>query len=152
MVAKNLELLGFERAAIPTLTIVRPAIVDGRMAPHEWLRRPDGPTLKSDAIAHGDDHFFPGPTDIAWDLAGAITEWRLDDAAGAFLVETYARLSGDDVGARLADWVVAYAAFRGAMTTLAYECSPSERERERLAADLARYRETLSRSIRSPGG
>jgi hypothetical protein len=24
--------------------------------------------LKVDAVQHGDDHFLPGPTDIAWDL------------------------------------------------------------------------------------
>ena len=29
---------------------------------------------------HGDDHFFPGPTDIAWDLAGTIVEWELAPA------------------------------------------------------------------------
>ena len=42
------------------------------LAPHEWLRLDDGNVRKTDAIAHGDDHLFPGPTDIAWDLAGAI--------------------------------------------------------------------------------
>src|SRR5690606_38356151 len=99
MVAKNLELAfgrGAAESCAPTLVVHRPAVVDGRMLPHEWLRRPDGTLAKSDGIAHGDDHFFPGPTDIAWDLAGALVEWRLDASAAERLLGAYERASGDD--------------------------------------------------------
>ena len=51
-------------------------IADGRMAPHEWIRCRDDRVIKVDASQHGDDHFFPGPTDIEWDLAGAIVDWE----------------------------------------------------------------------------
>ena len=37
--------------------------------------------MKVDAAAHGDDHGFPGPVDVAWDLAGAVVEWELGGAA-----------------------------------------------------------------------
>jgi len=50
---------------------------DAHMMPHEWLELGDGRLLKLDGAAHGDDHFFPGPCDIAWDLAGTIVEWKL---------------------------------------------------------------------------
>src|SRR5439155_22917716 len=46
----------------------RLVVVDGRMQPHEWLRTKDGILLETEASTQGDDHFFPGPTDIAWDL------------------------------------------------------------------------------------
>src|SRR5438874_5859066 len=55
-------------------------LADGRMAPHEWILSANG-LIKTDGASHGDDHFYPGPTDIAWDLAGAITEWRMDSRA-----------------------------------------------------------------------
>src|SRR5207302_4552914 len=60
------------------LATKNPVLVDGRMQPHEWIRSKDGTIIKVDGCTHGDDHFFPGPTDIAWDLAGAIVEWSLD--------------------------------------------------------------------------
>src|SRR5436853_406434 len=59
-------------------------VVDGRMNPHEWLGTADGRLLKTDGATHGDDHFFPGPTDIAWDIAGAAVEWNLHPDALTF--------------------------------------------------------------------
>ncbi len=59
------------------LLIGAPAVaVDGRMMPHEWLATPQG-LVKTDATDHGDDHFFPGPQDIAWDVAGFAVEFGL---------------------------------------------------------------------------
>ncbi len=50
--------------------------MDGRMMPHEWLAT-DAGILKTDAIDHHDDHFVPGPQDIAWDVAGFAAEFGL---------------------------------------------------------------------------
>ena len=44
------------------------------MLPHEWLETAGG-YIKTDALDHHDDHFFPGPQDIAWDLAGFAVEF-----------------------------------------------------------------------------
>jgi hypothetical protein len=137
MVAKNLGLV--TGAAPPSLRIERLAIVDARMAPHEWIRRHDGSAVKTDAIAHGDDHFFPGPTDIAWDLAGALVEWELDAAAAQRLLSTYRRASGDDIRARLPEWILAYATFRLAFTSVGRSAAATAAEDARLAADQARY-------------
>ncbi len=132
MVSKN---LGF---ASPPLPIVRAVIADGRMHRHEWLRDGDR-ILKVDAIAHGDDHFFPGPTDIAWDLAGAIVEWSLPRAP---FLEEYARLTGDDAAPRIDGWITAYAAFQRGVAHVAFDQAEGD-ERARLAARI----EFLNRSI-----
>src|SRR5262249_60519560 len=71
------------------LKIEHPTICDGRMQPHEWLLTEDGRMLKTDSGSHGDDHFFPGPTDIAWDLAGVMVEGRMNPAPPDFLLDAY---------------------------------------------------------------
>jgi hypothetical protein len=102
MVAKN------GGVHVDELRVVRPCIADARMAAHEWIGN-----QKVDAIADGDGHFFPGPTDIAWDLAGAIVEHGLD--RDRFL-DAYRRLSGDDARDRIDAWLVAYRAFSDAFS------------------------------------
>ena len=48
------------------------------MGPHAWLRDENGRLIKTNGSVHGDDHFFPGPCDIAWDLAGAfVSIWGM---------------------------------------------------------------------------
>lgn len=118
-----------------------PVIVDGRMLPHEWRQAGDGTILKLDATSHGDDHFFPGPTDIAWDLAGAIAEWRLDTAAAAYLLQQYRRRSGDDCRSRLPAFLLAYTVFRMAYCKMAADNLRGSTEEPRLLRDYQRYRE-----------
>jgi len=111
------------------------------MHPHEWLLTPQGRMLKTDSGSHGDDHFFPGPTDIAWDLAGAIVEWEMNPAqARAFLV-CYTAMSGDDAGPRIGDFVIAYALFRCAWCHMAGHAQQSAAERSRLHQAAGFYRE-----------
>jgi hypothetical protein len=79
--------------------------LDGRMLPHEWIETSAG-FLKTDAVDHGDDHFFPGPQNIAWDVAAAKIELILPP-------ELYARVSGDrTIIQRLPFYITAYTAFR----------------------------------------
>jgi hypothetical protein len=147
MTEKNLEVAfgpGARMRYSPSLAVHRPAVVDGRMAPHEWLRRADRTLRKSDGVAHGDDHFFPGPTDIAWDLAGTIVEWRLGPGATERFVEFYERLTGDDPRPRLGAWIRAYSAFRLAFTTVGMNAARGTREEGRLARDAAGYRSFAS--------
>jgi hypothetical protein len=121
------------------LAIVRPAIVDGRMMPHEWIAAPGG-ALKVDATTHGDDHFFPGPTDIAWDLAGVIVEWDLDAEARAYFLGRYTRASGDRAEARLPGYLAAYALFRMGYASMAAAALAGSEEAGRLGRESARYR------------
>lgn len=131
-----------------SLPLARPAIVDGRLAPHEWIADARGGLRKVDATSHGDDHFLPGPCDVAWDLAGAVVEWRLDEAHTGALLDRHARRTGDgDARARLAPWLVAYAAFRAAWLAMARDACAGTPEHARLADAAARARARLSVSL-----
>jgi hypothetical protein len=123
----------------------RPAIVDGRMLPHEWLRAPGGALLKSDGAAHGDDHLLPGPTDVAWDLAGAIVEWQLDAPARRALLAAYRAAAGEDAAVRVRPYEVAYAAFRACACGMAKHTAPGEEARLDLAR--RRYRRALRTAL-----
>ncbi|HEX5385267.1 MAG TPA: HAD-IIIA family hydrolase [Gemmatimonadales bacterium] len=122
-------------------------IIDGRMLPHEWLRTPHG-YMKTDALDHGDDHFMPGPQDIAWDLAAAAVEFALDADGERALVDAYARHSGDrGTAERLPAYRLAYLAFRVGYCTLAAEAlgsiSSAAADAERFRAATARYAAAL---------
>jgi hypothetical protein len=97
-----------------------PAVAtDGRMMPHEWLRTPTG-LLKTDALDHHDDHFFPGPTDIAWDVAGFAVEFGLGRPVTDRLAADVAARAGDaTLPERLPFFELAYLAFRVGYTMTA---------------------------------
>jgi adenine/guanine phosphoribosyltransferase-like PRPP-binding protein len=120
-----------------TLVVERPVIADARLHPHEWIAAEDGRLVKVDAAAHGDDHVLPGPTDVAWDLAGAIVEWGLAGEARRAFLDRYTRASGDRPGARLPAYLAAYAVLHAARTRMAASAEPTEAPR--LMREHARY-------------
>jgi hypothetical protein len=122
-------------------------VVDGRMQPHEWLRTEDGILLKTDASTHGDDHFFPGPTDIAWDLAGAAVEWNLHPNALEFLLARFARLTGNDLRRTLPTFMLAYGVFRLAWCKMAITSVMDSAEQLRLRTAYRRYRNVTVRQL-----
>ena len=121
----------------------RPVLCDGRVQPHEWVMKADGTMVKTDGEAHGDDHFLPGPADIAWDLAGAIVEWHMDCAGEEGLLARYAKLSGDDASGRIPDYIAAYSVFRASYCTMAAHAMRSTPEEERLLKAAQEYRTLL---------
>jgi hypothetical protein len=129
-----------------SLDVKRPVIADGRMMPHEWLQ-PDsgGSLLKLDCAAHGDDHFFPGPIDIAWDVAGTIVEWEMEPGAAACFLDRYGSLSGDGVRPRLSPYLIAYSALRNGYCRMAASAivSCDQQEATRLRRDAAKYAKRL---------
>jgi len=133
------ELQAFE------LPAERPTLCDNRMAPHFWLAMDDGSPVKLDAALHGDDHFFPGPCDIAWDLAGLAVEWQLPPTARELLLSEYRRLSGDNAARRLSTYEVAYAIFRLAWSKMAAASVAGSEEAMRLSREARRYRRTVQR-------
>ena len=140
------QICGSELPATFGLPIGRPALVDGRMMPYEWRVDATGKLLKMDAAAHGDNHFFPGPTDIAWDVAGAIVEWAMGAAeSDAFLAE-YRRTSGDDVSPRLPGYLTAYRAYQAGYAQMAAAAMAGSDEEPRLLRDVERYRAGLKRA------
>lgn len=122
-----------------SLPIERPVIADARMMPHEWISL-DGRLQKFDASSHGDDHFYPGPTDIAWDLAGVIFEWKLKKEEVDFFVFEYQQNADDDIEGRLNDYLVAYCLFRIASMTAAHTAADQQPERSRIESELSFYR------------
>lgn len=126
-----------------SLTVERPTVCDSRMMPCEWLLTDDGRWLKLDAAIHGDDHFFPGPCDIAWDLAGIVVEWNLSAAAREFLLEKYQEASGDDPTHRIGGYELAYTTFRMAWSSMAAASVGAGEEADRLVLDYQKYRQWL---------
>ena len=139
----NLErALGVSQSVV--LPIVRPVLADARMMPHEWIATSDGSLLKVDAASHGDDHFYPGPTDIAWDVAGAIVEWKLGREASDLLIREYERISRDGIEERLPGYLIAYCAFRLGFELSAAKSVNDDQEGTRFRRDAESYRERLA--------
>ncbi len=128
------------------LQVVRPVIADGKMMLHEWLDS-NGELLKLDSAAHGDDHFFPGPTDIAWDLAGTTIEWDLDDGQSELFLGLYRKLSGDDARPRLRSYQLAYAAFRMGYSKMGALAMQGSEEEPRLWREHDFYRRKLGQLL-----
>lgn len=123
--------------------------IDGRLMPHEWIAGSSG-WMKTDALDHHRDHFFPGCTDAAWDVAGLITEFALDDASSRDMVEEYARRSGDmTIARRLPFYCAAYSAFRCGYCSLAGQTLSGTEEAARFQRLDARYREALRATLAS---
>jgi len=118
----------------------RPVIADGRMNPYEWISNDSGRLIKTDGVDHGDNHFFPGPCDIAWDLAGAAIEWQLGSDASDFLVQQFRRRSGVDVSADLPGYKLAYSVFRLGFCKMAISTVKGSREEQLLLDTYQRYR------------
>jgi hypothetical protein len=145
--------INLERAARVSLSISlpieRPVIADARMMPHEWTRSAEGNLLKFDGAAHGDDHFYPGPTDVAWDLAGTIVEWGLNTGMADLLGSEYKRATGDDVQLRLNNYVIAYSTFRLAFVASASMSFLDPGESKKFQADAEKYWLRLRQPLRT---
>ena len=124
-----------------------PVLTDGRMQPHEWIRGTDGRIVKLDPYTHGDDHFFPGPTDIAWDLAGAIVEWSLDAAAAEFFLSEFRRVSGLDRRKAIRVFSLAYTVFRVAYWKMALSTVAASAEEQRVMGAYRYYRALAERQL-----
>jgi adenine/guanine phosphoribosyltransferase-like PRPP-binding protein len=117
-----------------------PIVVDGRMQPYEWIPTSEGRALKTDAISHGDNHFFPGSCDIAWDLAGTAIEWRLEPDEVEFLLNRFRQLSGIDASSRISIHMLAYCVFRLGFCKMAIPTVRGSAEEQRLEKAYRYYR------------
>jgi hypothetical protein len=133
---------------LSTLNTDRVIVTDGRMLPHEWLLTPGGAFVKTDGDTHGDDHFFPGPADIAWDLAGAIVEWSMTTEAAQYMLDRYRRRSGDDPRARIDAYLLAYTVFRMAYCGMAGFAMHGSAEEQRLRRTGTHYRNLVQAQLR----
>ena len=131
---------GAEIEGGPALEPKKAIVTDSRMMPHKWLRTGTGEILKVDSTSHGDDHFFPGPCDIAWDLAGTIVEWELSPEATKYFLVRYQQLSGDEPRSRIGSYLLAYATFRLAYSRMAARAMGGTPEEPLLIREYERYR------------
>ncbi|MGH9520880.1 MAG: hypothetical protein ACRD2D_14585 [Terriglobales bacterium] len=114
--------------------------LDGRQLPVKWICTAAG-WRKLDGTDHGDDPFFPGPADVAWDLAALAVEFPPALATQARC--TYERVSGDrgcGLARRIAWYGQAYLAFRQGYCQLAAQRT---RGRDALAFRLLTQRYAL---------
>lgn len=148
--------------ALESLPTREAVIADARLQRHEWIQTPTGYT-KVDAIEHGDGIRLPGPTDPAWDLAGAVIEFGLNTSEQDELIRLCTvsdslnalGTPSSPVGrAELATWSAAvhayrapYAACQLGETVLGAREATNEADRRRLEREAERYRRTLWREL-----
>ena len=105
---------------------------DNRLDRHEWLRTAAGALIKTDALDHHQAHDLIGCQDVAWDVAGAIVEFDLDQSDADRLVEAADHAGGRSVDRELLAFCrIAYLAFRLGQARLGagMESNASEQQR-----------------------
>ncbi len=90
---------------------------------------------------------FQGPTDIQWDLAGAIVEWKMDADAVQYLLSRFRAESGI-VPSRTHLFSMAYSTFRASYCKMALMGTGVESEKPRLERAYLFYREKIDDSVR----
>jgi hypothetical protein len=128
-----------------------PVFADARMQPWEWIGG-GSEVLKTDVSTHGDDHFFPGPTDITWDLAGAAVEWNMDRNAVEFLLTRFHNLTGLDVKPRFGLFRLTYNVVQMAYSKMAISTVAGTEEEPRLQEAYRRYRMLIREQITDSSG
>jgi len=117
-----------------------PVLADGRMQPYEWITTDAGEVIKTDAVSHGDDHFFPGPCDIVWDLAGVAIEWQLDGNGCEYLLNRFQALTARDAKPQMLPYMLTYSIFRLGFCKMAISTVLGSTEESRLRSAYAHYR------------
>jgi hypothetical protein len=125
---------------------------DNRMQAHEWLQRPDGSFLKTDALDHSAAHDLVGCQPIAWDIVGVAVEFSLSESETERLRDRVERESGHPVEAELLAFCrPCYLAFQlGAATLAAHALAGCPAEAERLTRSAARYASLLGEVLADP--
>jgi hypothetical protein len=107
---------------------VRRVRTDNKLDAEEWLRLPNGRLLKADAVDHHQAHDLVGCQDLAWDVAGAISEFALAEDEARRLIASSEQASGRSLDPSLLDFYrIAYAAFRLGQASLAMEMDGGDR-------------------------
>lgn len=125
--------------APPPEHLVRRVETDNRMHAWEWLLRPGGRLVKTDAIDHCDAHDLIGCQDIAWDVVGAGIELGLSDGEFDALCAGL-RSRGCALEPRLIDFYEScYLAFQAGNFTLDAQAPLLEVDRRLLCTLTYRY-------------
>ena len=137
----RLERLAHDGAAQPAV------VIDGHLSPWEWLMTPDG-ILKVDTAEHGDDHFQPGPQDIAWDVAAGLGEFAWTSTERRSLVERLAVALKDPSLTHRLRWVrPCYLAARLGYSAMAAESLADADDGPRFRRQARRYARQLTQAL-----
>lgn len=130
---------------------VRRVQTDNRLQSWEWLQDPRGRLFKVDETDHCAGHDLIGCQDPAWDVAGAISEFEVDEADARALRRDVAARAGRDVDAELLAFLQpVYEAFQLGWWSLARDAHAGwPEEQARLAARADVHRARLARRLRS---
>jgi len=113
---------------------------DNRLDRHEWLRTASGGLIKTDAVDHHQAHDLIGCQHVAWDCAGAIVEFELNQDQARQLVNLVGEWAGGSVDRPLlAFYRVAYLAVRLGQARLGASMVGDGSEQQRLAVRGDRY-------------
>jgi hypothetical protein len=135
-------------AHLQNLQGCRRIATDSRMHPHEWLCTPHGSFLKTDAVDHHAGHDLVGAQDAAWDLAGAIAAFGLDDAESEALCHGVEQTSGESVNRTLLSGLrLCQSAFEAGRLVMAMHSHAATPEHSRLKSASAQQIERLSRLV-----
>jgi hypothetical protein len=145
MTVRNVSLALGERAAAAVgcpsaslATRVRRIRTDNRLDRPEWLRTVDGRLLKTDAVDHHCGHDVIGCQDLAWDVAGTISEFHLDPRQAEELVTLTQHAAGRIVDPDLLSlYRLAYAAFRRGLLEMTQVSGVDDARRRSLS--IVRY-------------
>lgn len=113
---------------------------DNKLQLHEWLRARDGALIKADALDHHQSHDLIGCQDLAWDVAGAIIEFDLDQGRANDLIACTEENAGREIDRALLDFYqLAYLAFWVGQYRLGATMTQDPDEQARLRHEGDRY-------------
>ncbi|MGE5562271.1 MAG: hypothetical protein ACM3ZV_03070 [Bacillota bacterium] len=123
---------------------------DNRLDRQEWLRTPSRALVKTDALDHHQGHDLVGCQDVAWDVAGALTELDPDQNDARALVAAVEHWAAREVDRELLEFCrLAYCAFRLGQARLGEGMTSDCAERKRLRAAGDRYAAELQHLLES---
>ncbi|TPM22779.1 hypothetical protein [Mesorhizobium sp. B2-3-5] len=121
--------------------------IDGRLHRWEFLTRPDGMLIKTDAVDHCRSHDLVGCQAIEWDVAGACVEHDLTSSEFSKLVSCMETGTRSRIDLDLVAYMEpCYLAFQLGLWTMATQ-SCDELDRTRLADTIRRYQVGLLRFV-----
>jgi hypothetical protein len=121
--------------------------VDGHMFPHEWITSKER-CLKTDAVTHHADQFFPGCQSILWDIVGFSIESNLDSKNESYFIKRFSDLSGfRKIGDSLDFYKLAYLSFRMGYSAVISDVMVNSPEGKKAKIQADRYAGLLKASI-----
>ncbi|MGE5457807.1 MAG: hypothetical protein ACM3RX_05585 [Methanococcaceae archaeon] len=120
----------FKRAELSLLEEMPAVVIDGHMMPYEWIDA-GGRILKTDAAFHHNDHFLPGPQDIAYDIAGLFVEFSLNEEKQDYFIKKFIAQTADStILKRLPFYELVYCAFRLGFVSFAFDACQNQWEQK----------------------